>query len=82
MGSGVKDCLGQELTGLGLDTGNTTPGTGNADFFPKDEDGKVRDFGDVWKIVIRRNGDIKLRSRLNLQQPAYLVTENKAVRKF
>ena len=79
MGSGVKDCLGMELTGLGLDTGNTVAGTGDADFFPKDEAGKVRDFGDIWKIVIKRNGDIQLRYRLNLQQPQYLQTANKAI---
>lgn len=79
MGSGVKDCLGMELTGLGLDTGNTVAGTGDADFFPKDEDGKVRDFGDVWKVVIKRNGNINIRYRLNLQQPQYLQTANRAI---
>ena len=40
MGTGVSDCLGLDKAGLGLNTDN-------ADSFPKDDDGKVRDFGDV-----------------------------------
>lgn len=80
MGSGVSNC--GDLTGLGLDTGNTVAGTGDADFFPKDDSGKVRDFGDIWKIVIKRSGEIQLRYRLNLQQPAYLETATKAINTF
>lgn len=75
MGAGVSDCLdmaGMSMTGLGLDTDD-------ADAFPKDEDGKVRDFGDLWKVVIKRNGDVRLRYRLNLQQPQRLQTVNKAI---
>ena len=71
MGDNVSDCLELDKAGLGLNTDD-------ADAFPKDEDGKVRDFGDVWKVVINRKGDVSLRNRLNLQQPQFLVTANKA----
>ena len=66
MGSGVSDC---SSAGLGLDTSNDRR-------FPKDEDGKVRDFGDLWKVVIR-NGNARFVYRVNLQ-PKYLFIENKA----
>ena len=64
MGDGNDDCAG-----LGLDTSNDNR-------FPKDEDGKVRDFGDLWKVVIR-NGNARFVYRVNLQ-PKYLFIENKA----
>ena len=64
MGDGNDDCAG-----LGLDTSNDRR-------FPKDEDGKVRDFGDLWKVVIR-NGNARFVYRVNLQ-PKYLFIENKA----
>ena len=64
MGDGNDDC-----DGLGLDTSNDNR-------FPKDEDGKVRDFGDLWKVVIR-NGQARFVYRVNLQ-PKYLFIENKA----
>ena len=54
MGDGNDDCAG-----LGLDTSD-------ADAFPKDEDGKVRDFGDLWFVEIKR-GRVKLKERINLQ---------------
>ena len=65
MGAGNDDCVG-----LGLDTSNDNR-------FPKDEDGKVRDFGDLWKVVIR-NGQARFVYRVNLQ-PKYLFIENKAL---
>ena len=66
MGTGVKDC---SADGLGLDTSNDNR-------FPKDEDGKVRDYGDLWKVVIR-NGNARFVYRVNLQ-PKFLFIENKA----
>jgi len=73
MGTGVKDCTdprtGEASTGLGLDTANDRR-------FPKDDDDKVRDFGDLWKVVIR-NGQARFVYRVNLQ-PKYLFIENKA----
>ena len=66
MGTGVKDC---SANGLGLNTDNDNR-------FPKDEDGKVRDYGDLWKVVIR-NGNARFVYRMNLQ-PKYLFIENKA----
>ena len=65
MGSGNGD----ECDGLGLDTDNDNR-------FPKDEDGKVRDYGDLWKVVIR-NGNARFVYRVNLQ-PKFLFIENKA----
>ena len=56
MGSTVKNC---SSGGLGLDVSDD-------DAFPKDEDGKVRDFGDVWEVVIK-NGEARLKRRVNLQ---------------
>jgi len=56
MGDGNDEC-----EGLGLLTDND-PSSAR---FPKDEDGKVADFGDVWKVVIR-NGVAKFRYRVNL----------------
>ncbi len=74
MGNGVEDCGG--LDGLGLDTGNTAPDTGNPDRFPKDDEGKVENFGDIWKVVIKRNGEVKFKYRVNLQQPEKLKIDN------
>jgi len=68
-GTGVEDC--GTLTGLGLNTGNTDPTVpGNTDRFPKDAKGKVADFGDLWKVVIRKNGTTRFvwRKRLNAQR--------------
>ncbi len=64
-GTGVKDC--GALTGLGLNTGNTVPGTGDTNRFPKDSKGKVADFGDLWKVVIKRDGTARFvwRKRLD-----------------
>ena len=53
MGDGNDDCAG-----LGLDTSDD-------DRFPKDAKGKVRDFGDIWKITIR-NGKVRFNKRVNL----------------
>ena len=61
MGDGNDDC-----DGLGLDTSNDRR-------FPKDEDGKVRDFGDVWKVVVYPNGQARLAYRVNLQPKALFV---------
>lgn len=79
MGTGVSDCFigDNEITGLGLDTGNTVEGTGNPDRFPKNDDGKVRDFGDIWKVVITRKGEVRFVSRVNLQ-PSRLTVQNSA----
>lgn len=57
MGDGNDDC-----TGLGLLTDNE-PGSHR---FPKDEDGKARDYGDVWKVVIR-NDSARFIYRVNLE---------------
>lgn len=62
MGAGNDDCAG-----LGLDTSSDRR-------FPKDEDGKVRDFGDIWKVKIR-NGEAQFVWRKNLQ-PAGLEVVN------
>ena len=66
MGTGVgsvdKPCMlksGVITTGLGLDTGNTVAGTGNLKRFPKSSSGKVANFGDVWKVVVGRNGSAR-----------------------
>ncbi len=64
MGDGNDDC-----SGLGLDTSDNM-------LFPKDEDGKVRDFGDVWKVVVE-NGQASFEWRKNLQ-PTELVVDNAA----
>ena len=63
MGDGNDDC-----DGLGLDISNDRR-------FPKNGS-KVRDFGDLWKVVIR-NGNARFVYRVNLQ-PKYLFIENKA----
>ncbi len=64
MGTPDKGC-----DGLGLDTSDD-------DRFPKDEDGKVRDFGDLWKVVVR-DGQARFVYRVNLQ-PQYLFVQDKA----
>jgi hypothetical protein len=56
MGDGNDDCAG-----LGLLTDEDP----SSNRFPKDEKGKVADFGDVWKVVIR-NGVAKFKFRVNL----------------
>ncbi len=56
MGDGNDDC-----TGLGL----LTDSDPSSHRFPKRDDGKVRDFGDIWKVSIR-NGVAKFRYRVNL----------------
>ena len=62
MGDGNDDC-----DGLGLDTSNERR-------FPVDAKGKVRDFGDVWKVVIYPNVT-RFAYRVNLQ-PKKLFVEN------
>ncbi len=62
MGNGNDDCAG-----LGLDTSNE-------DRFPIDEGGKVRDFGDIWKVVLY-NGTARFSYRVNLQ-PKNLSVDN------
>ena len=44
--------------------------------FPEDAEGEVRDFGDVWKVVVR-DGRARPPSRVNLQ-PTKLVVVNRA----
>lgn len=56
MGDGNSDCAG-----LGL----LTDADPSSNRFPKNDDNKVADFGDVWKVVIR-NGVAKFRYRVNL----------------
>ena len=56
MGDGNSDC-----DGLGL----LTDADPSSERFPKKSNGKVRDFGDVWKVVIR-DGVAKFRYRVNL----------------
>lgn len=57
MGNGDPE---KEITGLGMDTSS------NIDF-PKDSKGKVRDYGDIWKVVINtRTGKARLAWRKNL----------------
>lgn len=61
----------EESIGLGLNTGNTVDGTGDPDRFPKStkagKEGKVANFGDIWKVVINHNGDTRFGYRTNLQ---------------
>lgn len=66
MGDGNENCP----VGLGLDTSDENR-------FPIDANGKVRDFGDVWKVVLRRNGTARFVFRVNLQ-PSKLSTSNMA----
>ena len=63
MGEANEDC---PTLGLGLDTSDDRR-------FPKDEDGKVRDFGDIWKVVIYPNGKARFAYRVNLQPKALFV---------
>ncbi len=63
--NGVDDM--KEGAGLGIDT------TMDPFSFPKNDEGKVKDFGDVWKIVIRRNGNASFRWRKSLQFKALRV---------
>lgn len=67
MGNGRGECEGE---GLGLDTDDDNR-------FPKDDEGKVRDFGDLWKIVLMANGEAKFKYRKNLQ-PMSLTQLNQA----
>ena len=49
------------ITGLGIDTSSDID-------FPRNEKGKVRDFGDIWKVVINtRTGVARLAWRKNLE---------------
>jgi len=65
MGYGNDFC-----NGLGLDTSDD-------DRFPKDEKGKVRDYGDIWKVVINPNGIARFAYRKNLQ-PTKLSVVNQS----
>lgn len=73
MGSGVtSDCILKSdalLNGLGLDTSDE-------DRFPKDDDGKVAKFGDLWKVVIRPNGKAVFKYRKQLDFLKLGVVEN------
>jgi phosphohistidine phosphatase SixA len=67
MGEGVKDCFSK---GLGLDTKDD-------DRFPKDDSGKVKYYGDIWKVVLDRHGNARFGYRQNLQ-PTRLKTVDRA----
>lgn len=45
---------------FGIDTSSPTR-------FPRDAKGKVRDFGDIWKMVIQSNGQAQVHWKVNLQ---------------
>ena len=66
------------MAGLGLtDVCLTdTVDTCNEDRYPIDADAKVRDFGDIWKIVLQ-DGVASFAYRVNLQ-PQALQLENAA----
>lgn len=58
MGDGDPD---KDITGLGIDTSSDID-------FPRNSKGKVRDFGDIWKVVINtRTGIARLAWRKNLE---------------
>ncbi len=57
--AGHSGTLYDIMDDLGIDTSDGGD-------FPRDDDGKVRDFGDLWKVVIK-NDEAKLRWRKNLQ---------------
>jgi len=66
MGDGNAFC-----EGLGL----LTDGDPSSDRFPKaGSKGKVADFGDIWKVVIR-NGNVKFKYRVNLDNDRLRVQE-------
>ncbi len=69
--AGHSGTLYDIFEGLNIDTSD------NGDF-PKDtrpgKEGKVRDYGDVWKIIIR-NGEAKFKWRKNLQPTRLRVVE-------
>ena len=50
-----------KVAGLGINT------TRDPFSFPKNDEGKIKDFGDIWKIVIRRNRNASFRWRKSLQ---------------
>lgn len=58
------------LDGLGID--NTVAGPTDEGLFPKDSNGKISTFGDIWKIVIK-NGVGEVKWRKNLQFKKYKV---------
>ena len=64
MGDGNDEC-----EGLGLLSDSDL--TSNR--FPKDEDGKVADFGDIWKVTVR-NGEARFNYRVNLQPKALRIS--------
>lgn len=64
MGDGNDDCVG-----LGL----LTDDDASSNRFPKDDDGKVADFGDIWKVTIR-NGEARFNYRVNLQPKALRIS--------
>lgn len=55
------------MAALGINTDDTGD-------FPRDGEGKVRDFGDIWKVVIK-NGKAKFKWRKNLQPTKLRVVE-------
>ena len=71
MGDGNSSCAG-----LGLRNRDGSPLTDDSPStrrFPKDEDDKVRDFGDIWKVLVYPNGDARFVYRVNLQPKALFV---------
>lgn len=56
-----------DIMGNGTDCGGLGLDTTDAGRFPKDDDGKVRDYGDIWKIALDRHGDVRFMYRQNLQ---------------
>ncbi len=57
--AGHSGTLYDIMEGIGIDTSDPAN-------FPRDEDGKVRDFGDLWKVVVK-NGEAKFKWRKNFQ---------------
>ncbi|MGI9294304.1 MAG: histidine phosphatase family protein, partial [Pseudomonadales bacterium] len=58
--AGHSGTLYDIMEGLGLDTADEED-------YPRNADGKVRDFGDIWKVVLKDNGEARLKYRKNLQ---------------
>jgi len=75
--SGHSGTLYDIMAGIGLMDacgGDNDIGTCNQDRYPIDEDNKVANFGDIWKVVLR-NGQAKFAYRLNLQPTTLRVVE-------
>mgnify|MGYP003868892561 CR=1 FL=1 len=70
MGDGNDDC-----DGLGL----LTDSDPSSEEFPKKSNGKVRDFGDLWRVSLRPNGEARLNFRLNLVVQGLVVDRENSV---